>query len=417
MVTQRQVAIVGAGPAGLAAAERLSGRGDVAVAIYERMPSPARKFLIAGRGGLNLTHSEPLDAFLARYRGSLAEDLRADVRAYDPAALVAWCEGLGEPTFVGSSGRVFPKSFKASPLLRAWLRRLEERGVRLVARALWTGFSPDGALVFDTLQGAMRVRADATILALGGASWPRLGSDGAWVDILARAGIPVAPLVPANVGVEIAWSPLFAERFAGTPLKRVAIAREGGGEARVASEAIVTRHGLEGTAIYRLADLPEALAAGPVRLRVDLRPDLDEAALAARIEAGGRKKTLTERLRRAGIPPVGAGLMREAAGAALPEDPAALARLAKAVPLVVSGLRPIERAISSAGGIPAEALVPGTRRLAARDGVFVAGEMLDWAAPTGGYLLQGAFASGVRAAREVEAWLAQERGGEPTPPP
>lgn len=398
------VAIIGAGPAGLAAAERLAAEPGVTVTLYDRMPTPARKFLLAGRGGLNLTHSQPLERFLPHYGGS-AQGLVADaIRAFAPGDLRDWADGLGEPTFVGSSGRVFPKSFKASPLLRAWLARLRNMGVGLVSRARWIGFAGDGALVVETPDGETRVRADATILALGGASWPRMGSDGAWTEILAAHGVALAPLAPMNVGVEIAWSEVFRARFAGAPLKRVAIGVDAAPDPAALSEAVVTRHGLEGTAIYaRSAAIGEALEArGSATLRLDLRPDLATDALAAKIAAAPEGRTLTERLRRAGLAPAAIGLMRESAGSALPADAAALAALAKDCPLTVARMRPLDWAISTRGGITREALGAGLE-LAALPGVFAAGEMLDWHAPTGGYLLQGAIATGRAAAEGVLA--------------
>ncbi|MGP9821815.1 NAD(P)/FAD-dependent oxidoreductase [Salinarimonas sp. NSM] len=399
-----QVVIVGAGPAGLAAAERLVEAGGVSVTLIERMPSPARKFLLAGRGGLNLTHSEPLERVLARYGGSVAPVVREAIARFTPQDLRAWADRLGEPTFVGSSGRVFPQSFKASPLARAWLARLQAAGVRLLARTRWTGFSDDGGLVVESGGEARALPADATILALGGASWSRLGSDGAWVPILAEAGVAVAPLAPMNAGVATAWSAVFRARFAGTPLKRVAIGVGRPADASDTTEAMITEHGLEGTGIYaRSAHIGEALdAAGAVALHLDLRPDLDADALAARIAAAPKGRTLTERLRRAGLAPAAVGLMREAGP--LPADPEALAARAKDCVLSVASMRPIERAISTRGGVRAEALEAGLM-LRVRPGVFVAGEMLDWHAPTGGYLLQGCLATGRAAAEGVLARL------------
>jgi len=398
------VAVVGAGPAGLAAAEILAAAG-LPVTVYERMPSPARKFLIAGRGGLNLTHSEPLPAFLGRYhpRGALDEA----IAAFPPEALRAWCEGLGELTFVGSSGRVFPKSFKASPLLRAWLGRLAERGVRLRTRHRLAGF--DGAtLAFETPEGALTVRPRATLLALGGASWPRLGSDGAWTGPLAAAGVAVAPLRPANVGFAVDWSRPFRERFAGAPLKRVRLSLDG--EHRL-GEALITASGIEGGAVYALSRLLRERIdrEGIARLSVDLRPDLDAGALAQRWGRARQSESTATRLRKAaGLSPVAAGLVREATGNALPSSPERVAALIKAVPLDLRAPMPIERAISSAGGIRLGE-IDARFMLRARPGTFVAGEMLDWEAPTGGYLLQGAFASGRAAAEGMLAYLA-DRG-------
>ncbi|GGK43955.1 TIGR03862 family flavoprotein [Salinarimonas ramus] len=399
------VVIVGAGPAGLAAAERLAQAGGVAVTIVERMPTPARKFLLAGRGGLNLTHSEPLPGFLRHYGGSAAEIVADAIGRYTPLALRDWAADLGAPTFVGSSGRVFPESFKASPLARAWLSRLERRGVRLLSRTRWTGFGPDDSLALERAGERSTLAADATILALGGASWPRLGSDGAWTAILAASGVAVAPLAPMNAGVEIAWSDVFRQRFAGMPLKRIAIGVGAPADPAAVTEAIITAQGLEGTGIYaRSAEIGEALErGGAVALHLDLRPDLARDALAERIAAAPKGRTLTERLRRAGLSAPAIGLLREAGP--LPAEPAGIAARAKECILTIERMRPIERAISTRGGILADAL-DETLMLRALPGVFAAGEMLDWHAPTGGYLLQGCFATGRAAAEGVLARLA-----------
>ncbi len=384
-------AIIGAGPAGLMAAETLAKSG-VSVTILDRMASPARKFLLAGRGGLNLTHSEKLDQFLTRY-GTAADALEPAIRAFPPEALRAWCLDLGEPSFVGTSGRVFPQSFKAAPLLRAWLRRLDSLGVTFRPKHQWRGWD-NGALHFATPEGEIRITADATILALGGASWPRMGSDGGWVDILRAEAIPVTPLAPSNCGIDIAWSPIFITKFEGVPLKRIAL-RFAGRELR--GEALVTARGLEGGAVYALsAAIRDAVANGPVELEADLRPDLDDESLAVRLAkpAGGR--SLANFLRQEiSLPPVAIGLVQEAlhgTGAGRP-----LAALIRALPLAVHGVAPIERAISSAGGVPFSALDEHFM-LRARPGVFLAGEMLDWEAPTGGYLLQACFSTAVAAA-------------------
>ena len=400
------VAVIGAGPAGLIAAETLA-RAGCRVTVHERMASPARKLLIAGRGGLNLTHSEPRAPFLARY-GAAAEWLAPMIDAFPPGRLRAFAEGLGEATFVGSSGRVFPRSFKASPLLRAWLGRLEGLGVRLASRQRWLGWSAEGALRFETPEGEGEVSCDAVILALGGASWPRLGSDGGWVAILEEQGVAVAPLRAANSGVRIGWSEAFRTRFAGEPLKRIALTVEG---VSVRGEAMIDAAGLEGGAVYaQSARLREAIAReGQVAFDIDLRPDLGLDALAARLARTRKGETLANRLRKAaGLSPAAAGLLREAAFP-LPAEPEALARRIKAVPLVAAGMAPLERAISSAGGI-ARAALDERLMLRARPGVFAAGEMLDWEAPTGGYLLQASFATGFAAARGVLEWL-----NRPTP--
>jgi len=399
------VAIVGAGPAGLMAAQALAERGH-AVVIFERMPSPARKFLLAGRGGLNLTHSEPQHAFLARY-GETPELLAKAITSFMPQHLRDWSVALGEPTFVGSSGRVFPKSFKASPLARAWLARLAGMGVTLKTRHRFIGFDGPDGLIFETPQGEIRIRPAATLLALGGASWARLGSDGAWTVPLGEAGVTITPLAPSNVGCEIGWSETFRERFAGAPLKRIALAC---GSMVQRGEAVVTETGLEGGAVYALSQpLREQLAqTGAAVLVADLRPDLGLAEIAAKLaraEVSKRRDTLSNRLRKAlALDPVAIGLLREAHGVDLPRGPEALAAAIKAAPLTVTGLRPIERAISSAGGVAFPA-IDDAFMLKARPGTFIAGEMLDWEAPTGGYLLQACFATGVAAGEGIAAWL------------
>ena len=388
-----QVAIAGAGPAGLIAAETLAVAGH-AVTVFDRMASPARKFLLAGRGGLNLTHSEPLERLLMRYSDAA---LAPAIRAFPPAALRAWCEGLGEPVFVGTSGRVFPRSFKAAPLLRAWLRRLDGLGVRLRVKHRWVGWGSDGALRFDGPEGEIAVWADAALLALGGASWPRMGSDGGWTEIFAREGVRVAPLVPSNCGIIVDWSDIFRGRFAGTPLKRVALGFAG---RRAQGEAVVTERGLEGGAVYALSGpLRDALREGPVTLDVDLRPDLDDGALARRLATPARGRSVGNFLRQeVGLAPVAIGLVQEARhGGGMGRT---LASLIRALPVPVRGVQPIERAISSAGGVAFSEVGEGFELLA-RPGTFVAGEMLDWEAPTGGYLLQGCFSTGVAAARAI----------------
>jgi uncharacterized flavoprotein (TIGR03862 family) len=402
-LSEADIAIIGAGPAGLIAAERLAQVGH-RVALYERMPSPARKFLLAGRGGLNLTHSEPLDGFLDRY-GEARDWLEPAIRAFPPEALRDWADGLGAESFVGSSGRVFPKAMKASPLLRAWLARLAGLGVRLQSGRLWTGGDESGALHFENRDGTVEtLRPAATLLALGGASWPRLGSDGGWQEILAARGVAVAPLRPANAGFSVDWSALMRERFAGVPLKRIALSFAG---RRVTGEAMIDANGIEGGAIYALSGpLRETIAhSGHVDLAVDLRPDLDEAALAARLARRRAGETLSNHLRKAaGLSPVAIAVLRDAAGGPLPTEIDDLARLIKAAPLRLTGTAPIARAISTAGGILADEVDAGfmLKRL---PGMFVAGEMLDWEAPTGGYLLQACFATGVAAAAGIERFL------------
>jgi uncharacterized flavoprotein (TIGR03862 family) len=396
----RSAAIIGGGPAGLMAAETLA-RAGVEVTVYDQMPSVGRKFLMAGRGGLNLTHTDPQERFISRY-GEAADWIAPMLDELGPSALIAWCEGLGQETFVGSSGRVFPKRFKASPLLRAWLSRLEALGVRIVTRARWAGWHADGALSIITPGGTLSPKPDITLLALGGASWPRLGSDGGWVPLLRDTGVEVADLKPANVGVLVNWSPHLSGRFHGEPLKRIAISHAGRNQR---GEAVITRAGLEGGVVYALgASIRQALAAsGTTTLSLDLRADLTLEALAAKLAGPHNGASMATILRkRGGLSAAAAGLVREAGS--LPDDPAALARRIKQVPVTVTGLSAFERAISSAGGVSRNA-VDECLMLIAKHGVFVAGEMLDWEAPTGGYLLQASFASGVVAATGALAWM------------
>ena len=402
------IAVIGGGPAGLMAAEVLAQAG-CAVTVYDRMPSVGRKLLMAGRGGLNLTHSEPLEGFLPRFGPGTAR-LAPMLEAWPPSAVTAWAEALGQETFVGSSGRVFPKALKASPLLRAWLARLGTLGVEIRPRHEWTGWNAEGALTFQTPQGETAVSPDATVLALGGASWPRLGSNGAWTAILVEAGVAVSPLRPANAGFDVAWSEFIRDRFAGQPLKAVALTF---GRVRVRGEAMVTRHGLEGGAVYALcADLRDAIARdGSARLWIDLRPDARVEDLAEKIAQQPASQSTANRLRKAvHLTPLETNLLREAHGKDLPADPAAMAAAIKGAPLTLSAIRPIDRAISTAGGVEFSAVDDGLM-LAGRPGVFVAGEMLDWEAPTGGYLLQASFATGVAAAGGVLRRLAVEHPG------
>ena len=400
----RHVAVIGAGPAGLMAAERLA-RAGVRVTVHERMPSVARKFLMAGRGGLNLTHSEPLEAFLKRY-GDEPREVARWIDAFSPAELIAWAEGLGQPTFVGSSGRVFPRAMKASPLLRAWLERLQAMGVEVRTRSRWTGWR-DGALVLQTPEGERLEQADAVVLALGGASWPRLGSDGAWRPWLEAAGVEVAPFRPANAGFDVAWSDAFRTRFAGQPLK--AAFSFGGRTLR--GEAMISAYGIEGGAIYALsAALRDAIEAdGAAVLTVDLTPDLSLGRLTERLQRPRGKASLSNHLRKAaGLNPLAIGLMREAGEP--PTQGAALAERMKALPLRLHAIQGLDRAISSAGGVRLDQLDENLM-LRRRPGVFVAGEMLDWEAPTGGYLLQASFASAAVAAAGVLSWLDRPASG------
>jgi uncharacterized flavoprotein (TIGR03862 family) len=404
-------AIMGAGPAGLMAAEALA-QGGASVTVYDAMPSAGRKFLMAGRGGLNLTHSEPLPAFLARYREAAAK-LAPIITAFPPDDLRAWSEALGQPTFVGSSGRVFPKAFKASPLLRAWLRRLDSQGVRFAFRHRWIGWDDAGRLRFQTPNGEQAVEAQATVLALGGASWPRLGSDGTWAEHLTAKGVRVSPLRPANSGFTVNWSAIFKDRFEGQPLKGVEFKF---GTQTIRGEAIVTRSGIEGGAIYALsAELRDAIARfGEAILHVALRPDLGTAALQSRLASPRGKQSLSNFLRKAaGLSPVAVGLLQEAAieaGRSLAMmSPNDLADLISAVAIRLTGIAPIARAISTAGGVDFDELDEDfmLRRL---PGVFAAGEMLDWEAPTGGYLLQASFATGLAAGKGAVKWLDRRMG-------
>jgi uncharacterized flavoprotein (TIGR03862 family) len=405
---KNDVAVIGGGPAGLMAAEVLA-QGSARVTIYDAMPSAGRKFLMAGRGGLNLTHSEALPEFLARY-GAAKSHLAPPIEAFPPDALRAWSEALGQPTFIGSSGRVFPQAFKASPLLRAWLRRLDAMGVQFALRHRWTGWDGDGRLSFQTPEGQHAVNARATVLALGGASWPRLGSDGAWMETLAAKGVTVSPLRPANCGFTVAWSEIFRNRFEGQPLKGVALSF---GPHAIRGETMITRTGIEGGAVYALsADLREAIiATGGATLNVALRPDLEMSERAARLSAPKGKQSFSNWLRKAAhLSPVAIGLLQETAigsGASLSSlSPASLAGLINAVPIRLNGIAPIARAISTAGGIAFDELDADfmIRRL---PGVFAAGEMLDWEAPTGGYLLQASFATGAAAGHGALKWNAR----------
>ena len=411
-----RVAIVGGGPAGLMAAEALGG-ADLHVELFDAMASVGRKFLLAGKGGLNLTHSEPRAAFLSRYGARLAQ-LEPLLDGFGADALRAWAEGLGIETFVGSSGRVFPREMKAAPLLRAWLHRLREAGVRFHVRHRWLGWSPEddaaGALRFATPDGEKRVRADAVILALGGGSWAKLGSDGAWVPLLQQRGIAIAPLRPSNCGFDRGWSDHFSRRFAGHPLKNIAAScRDGEGhELHRQGECVVTASGLEGSLIYALsAPLRDRIETeGSALLRLDLLPAkplqrvIDEVAYPR-----GSRSWSSHLQSRVGIGGVKAGLLREVLGAEGYVDPLRLAAAIKALPLRLSAPRPLDEAISTAGGVRFEDL---DRHLMLRQlpGVFCAGEMLDWEAPTGGYLLTACFASGRAAGLGARNWLAHRSG-------
>ena len=405
-----RVAVIGGGPAGLMAAEVLAQAG-VAVDVYDAMPSVGRKFLLAGRGGLNLTHSEAPAPFLQRYAQRSA-DLQAAIAQFDGAAVRDWAAGLGIETFVGTSGRVFPKDLKAAPLLRAWLHRLRTGGVRFHARHRWTGWTPDGGLQFDTPTGAMSARADATVLALGGASWARLGSDGAWAPRLAERGVAIAPLQPANCGFDLAspWSEHLRTRFAGQPVKPVAAFMAADAHDRQQGEFVVTDSGIEGSLVYAFsARLRDAITAhGQATWYLDLLPQHTPAQVLEQVSHPRGPRSLSTHLKsRLGLQGLKMALLHELLGAEQLHDAAQLAHAIKALPLVLARPRPLDEAISTAGGVRFDAIDSGYM-LRAAPGVFCAGEMLDWEAPTGGYLLTACMASGRVAARGATRWLVRE---------
>jgi uncharacterized flavoprotein (TIGR03862 family) len=403
--------IIGAGPAGLMAAETARAAG-LEVDVHEAKGSVGRKFLLAGVGGMNLTHGEPRPAFDRRY-GERAAAVGRWLDDFDADALRAWARGLGVETFVGTSGRVFPADLKAAPLLRAWVHRLRESGVRFHVHHRWLGWSDDGALRFDTPAGERQVRPDATVLALGGGSWPQLGSDGAWQPWLAARGIDVTPLRPSNCGFDIGWSAYLAERHAGAPLKPVvAHWRDADGrEHQRQGECVVTATGIEGSLVYALsAMLREAIERdGFALLTLDLAPDRPLERLERDLARPRGSRSLSEHLRRqAGIAGVKAALLHETLDKARLQDSAALARAIKRFDLRLKNPRPLAEAISSAGGVRLEAMDEHLM-LRALPGTFCAGEMLDWEAPTGGYLLTACFASGLRAGRAAAAWAKARR--------
>lgn len=401
----KTVAIIGSGPAGLFAAEQLADAG-LDVTIYDQMPNAARKFLMAGRGGLNITHSDPVARFIEHYSAG-HEILSPLIRNFTPDDLRDWCHGLGQDTFIGSSGRVFPVCFKASPLLRAWLRRLDSLHVKFAMRHRLIGLRDDKTLHFSTPECDLNIKADAVLLALGGASWPRLGSDGNWVSLLASRKIAITPLRASNMGVTLPWSDFFRDRYAGAPLKRISI-RCGNYQSR--SEAIITRTGLEGGAIYALSSaLRDAIDQhGHADIVIDLRRDLSMHEIVSKLQRPRGKDSFSNHVRKAvGLDPAAIALLREqdATGQlTLPSAPEELAARIKALPLRITGLAGLERAISSAGGVALSELNQGLM-LNALPGVFVAGEMLDWDAPTGGYLLQACFATAKAAAKGMRAYL------------
>ena len=385
-----RIAIIGGGPAGLMAAEAASGAG-VEVAVYDAMPTMGRKLLMAGKSGLNITHAEGKSAFDARYGAALPR-LQAALDDFGNAAIRDWCAGLGVETFVGSSLRVFPRAMKASPLLRAWLRRLAEQGVSFRTRHRWQGFDGED-LVFDTPDGRITEHFDATVLALGGASWPELGSDAAWLPWLAGRGVAINPFRPANCGFEVNWSPVFAERFAGEPVKAVVATSDAG---PLPGEFVVSKDGVEGSLVYaHAAALRDRIERdGAAALMLDLAPGRTVEKLARDLERQPAKASFSNRLRKgAGLDGVKLGLLRECVPDAAAREAADLARLIKALPLSIARTRPLAEAISSAGGVAWES-VDEALMLKALPGVFVAGEMLDWEAPTGGYLLTACLATG-----------------------
>ena len=403
-----RVAIIGGGPAGLMAAEVL-GQAGVSVDLYDAMASVGRKFLLAGVGGMNITHAEDYSAFVSRY-GERAGELRPLLNAFTPAALREWIHGLGIDTFVGSSGRVFPTDMKAAPLLRAWLKRLRENGVHIHTRQRWRGWDEHGALRIAGPQGESLIDAHATLLALGGGSWARLGSDGAWVPLLAARGIAIAPLQPTNCGFEVeGWSAHLRGKFAGAPLKTVSLALPGSAPRK--GEFVLTATGIEGSLVYALsAPIREAINRdGAATVLLDLLPDRTLAQVASALARPRGSQSMAKHMhRQLKLDGVKAALLRELSDAGSFQDPQTLATAIKALPIRLVRPRPLDEAISSAGGVPFEAL-DANLMLQQMPGVFCAGEMLDWEAPTGGYLLTACFASGRAAAEGMLRWLQADR--------
>ncbi len=406
-----RVAVIGGGPSGLMAAEVLS-QGGVRVDVYDAMPSVGRKFLLAGKGGMNITHSEPYADFVKRY-GQRSAQVAPWLEHFDANAVRAWIHALGVDTFIGSSGRVFPTDMKAAPLLRAWLHRLREHGVQFHMRHRWLGWNGK-ALRFATPDGEIEVHADAVILALGGGSWARLGSDGAWTALLERKSVAVAPLQPSNCGFNTGWSAHFSSRFAGEPLTTVAITSTNaqGELVRRQGQFVVTATGVEGSLIYALsADLREQINAnGSTTVYLDLAPDFSAARVHEEVTRPRGARSMSSHLQsRLGIKGVKSGLLRECLTADEFADSDRLAAALKMLPVRLLSARPIDEAISSAGGLRFDALDPATSMLLSLPGVFAAGEMIDWEAPTGGYLLTACFASGRAAGSGALAWLAENR--------
>lgn len=402
MKKPQSIVIIGGGPSGLMAAEVIATAGHQ-VTIYDMMPSFGRKFLLAGRGGLNLTHSESFDKFITRYYEA-GNWLAPSIKNFDAQKLRNWCEELGQETFVGSSGRIFPRSMKASPVLRAWLKRLDNLGVKYFTRHLWQGFDGENLIFRDANQQIIKVKADATLLALGGASWPHLGSDGSWVETLSKCDVEIAKLRPANCGFVTKWSDFLITKFAGTPLKSVEIKHKNFSHK---GEMIITKQGIEGNAVYALsARLRESIAAeGKAILYIDLRPEMSVADVAKKLQNRG-KQSFGNYLRKAGFAPVSSVLLNELipANELTKATPETLANYLKNLPLTLTSTTNIDRAISTAGGIKREA-VDENFMLKNKPGVFVAGEMLNWEAPTGGYLLQACFSTAVTAANGVLNFL------------